>query len=513
MGNNNIDRSANNKRIAKNTMLLYVRMLFLMGVSLYTSRVILNALGVEDYGIYGVVGGFVMMFSMISGSLSSAISRFITFELGKGDQKKLNTIFSTSVLIQLFISLIIVVLVESVGVWFLENKLVIPADRLIAARWVLQFSLLSMVLGLISVPYNAAIIAHERMGAFAFIGIIDAVFKLVIAYFLVVSPYDRLITYSALTCFVAFIMRVIYGVYSTRNFEESKFRFVFDFAIFKEMFTFAGWNFIGALSALLRDQGGNMILNIVGGGPVVNAARGISTQVNAAVGSFVSNFMTALNPQITKSYASGDREYMLTLVSQGARLSFYMLLTLSLPIIISTPYILELWLKTVPDYTVIFVRLSLVFAMCESISNPLITAMLATGNIKNYQIVVGGINLLNLPLSFLLLKLGFFPPIVSIVAIFISICALIARLYMLRGMIGLSARRYAKDVFFNVVIVAALSYVVPYFSRGVISENIWGAILVSFICLLSSSTMIYFVGCNHLERQFVNNRISKIIRR
>lgn len=505
------ENSANSKRIAKNTLMLYFRMLFLMGVSLYTSRVVLEALGVEDYGIYNVVGGVVAMFTMISGSLSSAISRFITFELGKENQEKLNTIFSTSIIIQLIISLIIIILAETIGVLFLENKMVIPIDRLVAAKWVLQFSVLTLVINLISIPYNAAIIAHEKMGAFAYISIVEAVGKLSIAYFINITPIDRLIFYAILMSLVALVVRFTYSVYCRRNFEECKFRCVFDKQLLKDMFGFAGWNFIGSSSALLRDQGGNMLLNILGGGPAVNAARGISTQVNSAIMQFSSNFMMALNPQITKSYASGDHKYMMTLIFQGARLSFYMLLTLSLPVIISTPYILKLWLNIVPEYTAIFVQLVLIFGMCESISSPLITAMLATGKIRNYQIVVGGFQMMNLPLSYVMLKLGFFPPIVLIVAIFISMCCLASRLYMLRGMIGLSIRNFLKSVFFNVLIVAVIAAIIPYFARVYITDNFIGFIIVSFICAVSTLVTIYFTGCKRDERAFVNRKLSQVL--
>lgn len=482
-----------------------------MGVSLYTSRVVLSALGVEDFGIYNVVGGVVAMFTMISGSLSAAISRFITFELGNGNQEKLNTIFSTSVIIQLIIGIIIAILVETVGTWFLANKMVISADRLLAAKWVLQFSLITLIINLISVPYNAAIIAHERMSAFAYISIIEAVGKLAIAYFITIAPIDKLIFYAILMACVSLLVRFIYSVYCRRHFEECKFRWVFDKQLLKDMFGFAGWNFIGSSSALLRDQGGNMLLNILGGGPAVNAARGISTQVNNAIMQFSSSFMTALNPQITKSYASGDHKYMMTLMFQGARLSFYMLLMLSLPVIVSAPYVLELWLKDVPEYTIIFVRLVLIFGMCESISTPLITAMLATGNIRNYQIVVGGLQMMNLPLSYIMLKLGFFPPIVMVVAIFISMCCLASRLYMLRGMIGLSIRTYLKSVFFNVLVVAVIAAIFPYFARVYISDNFIGFIVVSLICVVSTFATIYFVGCKREERLFVNGKISQIL--
>ncbi len=486
-------------------------MLLMMGVTLYTSRVVLSALGVEDYGIYNVVGGVVAMFTMISGSLSSAISRFITFELGKGNQERLNKIFSTSVIIQLIIGAIIAILIETVGVWFLANKMVIPPDRLYAAKWVLQFSLITLIINLISIPYNATIIAHERMSAFAYISILEAFGKLAIAYFITIAPIDKLIFYAILMSLVALIIRFTYSAYCRRHFEEARFRWVFDKVLLKEMFGFAGWNFIGSSSALLRDQGGNMLLNIFAGGPAVNAAMGIATQVKSAIMQFSTNFMMALNPQITKSYASDNRDYMMTLIFQGARFAFYMLLTLSLPILISTPYILTLWLKVVPEYTVAFVRLALVFGMCESISQPLITAQQATGDIKNYQLIVGGLQMLNLPISYLFLRLGYPPVTVQVIAIFISMCCLAARLFLLRGMIKLSAREYIKRVLFNVILVSAIAITIPYCLQRYVADNFWGFIVICFICLLSTAVSIFFVGCNNSERKLVKGSLYKII--
>ncbi len=508
--------SDNNKRIAKNTLLLYFRMLFMMVVSLYTSRVILNALGVEDYGIYNVVGGVVAMFSVISGSLSAAISRFITYELGKGDQSKLNKIFSASVTIQMLLSLIIVILIETVGVWFLNNKMVIPEARMTAANWVLQLSIVSFVLGLLSVPYNAAIIAHEKMSAFAYISILEAMGKLAIALLIVVSPIDRLIFFAILTCAVGIIVRFTYGHYCQKHFAECTYHFHWDKDILKQMFGFAGWNFIGAASAVLRDQGGNIVINLFHG-PAVNAARGIAMSVNTAVTGFVTNFMTALNPQITKSYASGDHVYMMTLIFQGARLSFYMLLLLSLPILVNTHYILVLWLKLVPEHAVLFVQLMLVFAMSESISNPLVTAMLATGRIRNYQIVVGGLQMMNLPISYVCLRLGCMPECVLIVAIVISQCCLATRLYMLRGMIGLSSIRYMKNVYLNVLGVAVLSAIIPSFLSRYMQESFLSFVAISLVALASTFAVEFYVGCNKKERAFVMEKtkmfISKIRKR
>ena len=492
--------SANNKRIAKNTLLLYFRMLFMMAVSLYTSRVVLNALGVEDFGIYNVVGGVVAMFSMLSGSLSSAITRFITYELGTGNQENLKKIFSSAVTIQIGLAVLIILLAEAVGVWFLNVKMNIPDVRMVAANWVFQFSILTFAINLISVPYNASIIAHERMSAFAYISILEAIGKLAIAFLIVISPMDKLIFYAILMCAVALIVRLAYGAYCKRHFEECKYRFIFDKDLLKRMFGFAGWNFIGATSAVLRDQGGNVVINLFCG-PAANAARGIAFQVNNAIGGFVT---------ITKSYAAGDRDYMMTLIFQGARLSFYMLLLLSLPVLINTHYILGIWLKIVPSHAVLFVQLVLVFAMSESISNPLITAMLATGKIRNYQLVVGGLQLMNLPISYILLRMGMFPETVIVVAIVISQCCLAARLLMLREMIGLSIRKYLKKVYINVLVVTVIAAIIPFLLAIKLEESFLNFVLLCFVAFICTGITIYYVGCDKTERQFVLNKLYTI---
>lgn len=499
----------NNKRIAKNTLLLYFRMLFLMAVSLYTSRVVLNALGVEDFGIYNVVGGVVAMFSVLSGSLSAAISRFITYELGKGNQENLNKIFSSAVTIQLGLAGIIILLAETIGIWFLNVQMNIPEVRMEAANWVFQFSILTFAINLISVPYNASIIAHEKMSAFAYISILEAVGKLFIAYLITIAPMDRLIFYAILMCVVALIVRFTYGNYCKRHFCECTYHFIWDKQLLKSMFSFAGWNFIGASSAVLRDQGGNVVINLFCG-PAVNAARGIAFQVNNAVNQFVVNFMTALNPQITQSYAAGDRGYMMTLIFQGARLSFYMLLLLSLPILVNTHYMLALWLKIVPEHAVLFVQLILIFALSESISQPLITAMLATGKIRNYQIIVGGLQMMNLPISYILLRLGYFPEIVIVIAICISQCCLAARLILLRGMIGLSITKYLKNVYLNIIVVSIIAVILPLISAYYIKESFINFILISLIAVICTLSSIYFIGCNNQEREFIHQKLGTI---
>lgn len=502
--------SSNNKRIAKNTLLLYARMLMLMFIALFTSRVNLQSLGIVDYGIYNVVGGIVVMFSVLSGSLSAAISRFLTYELGKGDIEKLKCVFSSSVTIQFILSGIIVLLAETIGLWFLNEKMVIPPNRIIAANWVYQFSVLTFVLNLISIPYNAAIIAHERMSAFAYITIFEAIGKLLIAYVIFIVIFDKLICFSAMICIIGVIIRVIYGWYCKRHFKECSFQFMYDQSLFKKMFGFAGWNFLGASSDIFRDQGGNILINMFFG-PSANAARGIAVQVNTAVIGFVKNFTTAINPQITKSYASGDREYMMNLVFQGARFSFYILLILSLPIIINTPYLLHLWLGNVPEHTENFVRLVLVFSLSETLSYTLITSMLATGNIKNYQLVVGGLALLNLPLCYLCFKFG--APIESIyvVAIVISVVCEAARLFMLRRMIKLPVKKFLNQVYFKVILVSVLASFAPVALYLYSNGSIWLFILNCLVCLISSVFCILFVGCNSDERSWVYTKMSSLL--
>ena len=504
--------SSNTSRIAKNTLLLYFRMLLTMGVSLYTSRVILNALGVEDYGIYNVVGGVVAMFGILSGSLSSAISRFITFELGKGNLDKLKRIFCTSVNIQVILIAIITILMETIGIWFLNNKMVIPEGRLAAANWVFQFSVITFALNLLSVPYNAVIIAHEKMSAFAYISIIDCTLKLIVAFIIAYNPFDKLVYYGFLIMIVGLINRMMYAIYSKRHFEEATYRFVFDKGLMKEMFGFAGWNFIGSSSALLRDQGGNLLINLFFG-PAVNAARGVAMHVNAAVSSFVTSFTTAVDPQITKSYAAGDRDYMMKLVFQSTKFSFFILLFIALPVIITTPYLLNLWLVEVPEHSVHFVRLILIFTMSECFAHSLIKAIQATGNIRNYQLVVGGCQMMNLPIVYVCLLFGMPPETVFVIAVAISVICEICRLIMLKRMINLPVKAFLKEVYFRSIMVAALAAVIPFCLNIYLPENIVTCIIIALISTICISTIAYFVGCSKSEQAIIIRQYDKVKKR
>ena len=488
--------------------MLYVRMLFQMVISLYTSRVVLNALGVEDYGIYNVVGGFVLMFNILSGSLNSAISRFITFELGTGNKDRLKKIFSSSVTIQLILAFVIIIIAETAGLWFLNYKMVIPAERMIAANWCFQLSILTFTINLISVPYNAAIIAHEKMSAFAYISILDATFKLIIAWSILISPIDRLVFYAALLALLAVFIRMLYGLYCKKHFEECEFHLSYNHSLMKQMFSFAGWNFLGACSFQLMTLGVNLLSNIYFG-VIVNAARGIATQVEHAVTIFANNFTTAINPQITKSYASNQKGYMFSLMFSGAKLSFFLLLYLAIPLLFETGLILELWLKHTPDVTISFVRLTVIVCMVTVLSNTMITAMLATGNIKKYQIIVGGLGMLVFPIVWLLFYLGYPPESAYFVIIVVDVVQLLVRIVLMREMIGMPIAAFVRDVLFRVVLTSIIVFVVPLVICQILDECIIRFFIVLIASFIINSLAIMFVGLNLTERQFVYNQVSK----
>jgi len=498
--------SQKNKRIAKNTIFLYLRMAFSMLVALYTSRVILNALGEDDYGIYGVVGGIVVFFNIIQGSLNAAISRFITFELGKGDSDRLSRVFSTSVNIQVLMSVIFLVFAEVIGVWFLEYKMNIPEGRMYAAHWVLQCSILSFVVGLLSVPYNATIIAHEHMGAFAYLSILSTFLNLGVALIINYVSFDKLIFYAFCIVGINVLMRIIYGIYCKLHFQEATWHFVKDKALVKEMAGFAGWNFLGASSGVLLGQGVNILMNIFFG-VAVNAARSIASQVDNAIYLLVNNFTMALNPQITKSYASEDLSYMHSLVCKGAKYSFFIMLIPSLPILLETPKILELWLKQVPDYTVVFTRLTILISLNAVLSQTLITSMLATGDIKKYQIIVGGLNLSVFPLAYIAFKLGL-PPYSSYVIQFVVYgIELAARVILLKGMIKLPIRKYINEVLFRVLLVVFFAALLPIIITNSMQENLIRLFVVTGVCVLCTFSSIYLLGLSKEERIWVNGKL------
>ena len=496
------------KRIAKNTFFMYIRMFVMMLVSLYTSRVILNVLGVEDYGTYNVVGGVVSMFSLLTASMSASISRYLTFSLGKGDYETLRRVFSVSVEVQIAMAVVIVLAVEAVGVWFLNTQMKIPPERMVAANWVMQCSLISFVVGLLMVPYNASIISHERMNIYAYISIWDAVMKLVIVYALYVSPFDKLKSYAVLLLIVSTLTTVIYWVYCLRNFEECRFQIVKDKRLVKEMASFAGWGMLGDGAWMLNTQGVNILMNLFFG-VVLNAARGVATTVDNVVQSFVRNFMVALNPQITKSYASGDYEYMHRLIFMGSKYSYFLMLFFFVPISLETRTILTLWLKIVPDYAVVFTQLTLMSTMCFMLGNTLITAIQATGQIRMYSIVMGLMALSNFPLTWIAFALKASPVWAYIIYLAIFFCMIFVRLYMAKDKIHLSAWDFFNKGLLRSACTTVFAFLLPGLLCVFQADSILRMLEVCFVSVLGSLLAIYFVGLDKLEREFVNNMIRR----
>ena len=490
----------NNKQIAKNAMALYFRMIAMMLISFFTARIVLNALGITDYGIYNVVGGFVAMFSIISGSVVDAVSRTLTFELGAGNTEKLKKTFSTSLIILLGLSLFLMIIFEVVGIWYLNNKMVIPDNRLYAANWCFQLSILTFLIGLMNAPYSASVISHERMDIYAYFSILDAIFKLLICYAVVNSPIDTLIMYAILLCLVSIVKQGVFWAFCKRNFEECKFKWIFDKELFKGLSGFAGWSFIGSSAAVLRTQGATLLLNWAGG-PAVNAANGIANNICNIVNNFVYNFTQAFNPQITKRYASREYESLLHLLIYGAKFSYFLLFLLALPIMFNAHFILHIWLGIVPTHTVSFVRLIIVFMLVETVSRPFITAKSATGVIRNYQIVVGGIILMVLPMSYLGIKIGLPIEVVPICNLATASVAVIVRMYMLRGIFpNWSSRFIIKKVIVRVIIVSFVASIIPYISYKILDYGWMNFLTTSSLCIVCSCLSILYIGCDKIER-------------
>ncbi len=480
-----------------------------MAVSLYTVRVVLSALGVVDYGIYNVVAGVVSMFGFLSGTMASASQRFFAYELGKQNIEKLKKTFSITVLIYIGIAILIVVLAETVGLWFLYNKMTIPSERFSSALWVYQFSIASFVVTIMAIPYNAAIVAKENMKVFAVVGIVEVLLKLAIVYLLLIFNTDKLKLYALLLFISNIIIRFIYSAYCRRVYNEFRFELLWDADIFKKLVGYSGWNLFGAIASVLNNQGVNILLNIFFN-PVVNAARGVAMQISNAVNQFVQNFMMASRPQITKYYAEKNLNEMFDLVFKSSKFSFFLIAILSMPILIKMEFVLSLWLKLVPDYTVIFSRLILIVAMIDSFSYSLMASAQATGKIRNYQIIVGGVLMLNVPISYLFLKMGFQPEWTLYIAIFISIVCLILRLVLLNKMLNFPMIKFMiKSVIlpmFAVVLGIVIPIMIHINSAGGLFVNI---LLFGMIYLLSISLSIYFVGLSRSEKKYIIKKIKK----
>ena len=502
--------SSDNKRIAINTLMLYVRMFIVMGVSIYISRLVLATLGIVDFGIYNVVGGIVAIFSFLQTVMASSVQRFITFELGSGDYSKLKEIFNSSFQIHVFMALLIVLLAETVGFWFLNTKMEIPVERMTAANIIYQISIITCVMQIIMTPFVSTVTAHEKISAFSYLSVFDVSLRLLLVIALSYLNGDKLIYYGIIVLIIFSLDLTFYFVYARRSFSEVRFSCVINYQQLKKIGSFAGWSMFGNLAYVLSTQGVNIILNIFFG-PTVNAARAVTTQVQSAITSFVYNFQIATTPQITKSYAASNYHRMYSLIFASSKLSFYLLLIVALPLFLEMPFVLGLWLKEVPEHTVMFARILLVYMMIDSISGGMATSVNATGKIRNYQIVMGGITMLAMPAAYVLLNLGMPPEIVYVTDVCIIIICQTLRILMVLPMIGLPYYEYLKNVVFKIITVAIISIPLSFVVFKRCDSNFMGLLLVCFFCTAIILPTIYLVGINQNERLMINNMITEKI--
>lgn len=501
----------NNKRIAKNTVFLYTQMILVLVVSLYTSRVVLDVLGVDDYGIYNVVGGFIMMFGFMNSAMATASARFITFEQGTGNIERQKLVFSTSVLIHIAIALIIILIAETFGLWFVNHKMVIPESRMAAANWVYQAAILSFAISIVTVPLSSSVIAHEDMKVFAYVNVIDALLKLSIVLVLPAVSGDKLIFYSILLVVVSLLNFIIYRVYCLRRFRETRFQMRWDCSLFKQMISFAGWSFVGNFGISAKDYGVNIVLNLFCG-PAINAARGVAYQVSGAINGFVSNFQMAANPQITKRYAANEIDSMNRLMRTASKFSFYLLAIIIIPVVLRADYILDLWLVDVPEYSSVFLILILIMALINSMYGPISTAMLATGKIKTYQIAVSIIMFMDVPLSYLVLKLGAAPYYVVVVGIVSAFVALFVRLYILNYEVKIDLRSFIFGVIARNLFVFVIMFLLPYYIDRFLPDTFLGLCVVSIISLIWSLIIILVLGLNFEERNIIVLKLCKVFK-
>lgn len=500
----------NNKRIAKNTLILYVRMLFTVGISFYSTRLILANLGVENYGIYNVIGGFVSMFYMVTSTMTQAVSRFLTYDLGKGDLTKLQKTFSTSVNILLLMAFLVVLLAETIGMWFVNSKLNIADDRMVAANWIYQFSVFSFVLEMISVPYGASVISHEKMGTFAFVTVTKVLLTFCVALLLAVSPIDKLVFYGLLIFAIELCIQMIYWIYCRKNFEECRYSLKIDKTIFKDMFSFAGWNFFTTSAAMLSGQGVSILLNM-SFGATINAARGIASQVNGTTGAFFSNFEKAMHPQITKSYAAKNYDYTKSLVCRGAKITYLLLFVVALPCILEADFFLSKWIKEVPPYAAVFVQLTLLNNLIEVILHTNMTLNSATGKIRNYQLLLCIGYLFIFVGSYVVLKISNSPIYAMIVTNVINIIMIFPRIQITKDILGITIGYFSREVLSRLAVMSLISATICMLFMYFVED---GWIRFFSVCILSTLSVIissYSIVFTQNERTIVVELVKKRI--
>ncbi|MBO6169576.1 MAG: lipopolysaccharide biosynthesis protein [Bacteroidales bacterium] len=499
-----------NRRLAKNTLVLYLRMIIVILVNLYASRVILRSLGEIDYGIYNVVGGIVAMFIFLNTAMVASSQRFIAFEQGHSDLGRQKAVYSTSVLIHLLIAGVVLVVAETLGLWFLNHKMNIPADRMTAANWVYQATIACFILKVVIVPETSSVVAHERMGLYALASIVFALLQLGVALSIEHFGGDRLVFYALLLIAVELVNFLIYKFYCIRSFDECRFSVPKDKVLFKDMLSFAGWSFVGNFGIAMRGPGVNIVINQFCG-PAVNAARGLAYQVSSVVSNFVNNFQMSLTPQITKDYASGDDERMMKLVLTGSRISCFLLAFIVVPLYIRAGDVLSIWLEEVPRMTEEFLKLVLLVGLVGSMVGPITTALQATGNIKAFQITIAIIMLLELPLAYGLMALGAEAYQVVYVSLFIEVAALVARILLLNAQIKLDLPAFFFGIIGKCLLVCALMFSLPLFLDRYIGHGFWGLVLLTAVSLAWSCIVVLTVGLSPKERHIVFDYIKKKI--
>lgn len=499
---------ANNKRIAKNTVLLYIRMLVLMLVSLYTSRVVLAALGVEDYGIYNVVGGIVVLFTFINNAMVTSTQRYLNFELGRNDTLQAQKVFSISLNIHILIALLILLLSETVGLWFLNTTIQYPETKEFAVHITYQFSILTTCVRIIRTPYNAAIIAHENMSFYAYLSIFEAVLQLAIVFMLMMFGANRLILYSLLLFVVAVIIYLCYYIYCKKSFAVCHYKVYKDKLLYKKLLSFSGWSLFGGMANMGASQGLNILLNIFFG-VTVNAAMGIASQVNTAVTSFVHSFQTAFNPQIVKSYAKGDHDYFIKLILSTSKYSYLLLFILVLPIYICTTEILNIWLTEVPEYAISFCRLMLIFSLLDALQGPLWFSVQATGKIKTYQILMSFMILSNLPITYICLKLGNSPDTALIVKCIVNFLTLFVRIWYLRKLYKFPVYEFFIKVICRIIPITVLGYMLIYIPIECSSDFI-KVLVVLPETIVANVVLLITIGLNSDEKDVLFRNIRKI---
>lgn len=508
------DHTAANKNIAKNSIFLTIRMVIVLGITLYTTRILLEVLGVVDYGVYNVVCGFVTMFSFLNTSMSNGIQRFFNYEYGKNGENGANKVFCTAVYIQIILSFIIVLIVEIIGLWYLHNKMVLPPDRIVASEWVFQFAMLTFILNIMQAPFSAAVTAHEKFDFYAVISVLDAVLKLCIVFLLKISPTDKLIVYGFLIALISVINLVIYYIYCKRNFGEVRFRRGLDIELFKRMLGFSGWNLFGSLSGVMKEQGINLVINFFFG-PVVNAARGVAAQVNSGIQGFVGNILTPVRPQVVQSYARGDVNRALGLTYSISKFSSCFFLMMAIPASLEIDYVLKIWLgNNVPAHTNFFTILVLATTLINILNGATSTVVHATGIMKDYQLWGSLVGISSVPIAFIILKFDAIPEMALLTVLFCTALGHIIGLFIVKRLVGMPIREYYNRVILPIFIVFIFSTILVSPIRIFMGEGVLRFVLVVIFSIVVVFFSLYYIGLQKNERtlflQLLKSIISKI---